>query len=109
MPDDNSPDVPAGDDAETTETTDTTVAASSFKKSSKKSASDRNADVAQLGYEDARDELARIVAQLEAGSVPLEESMRLWERGEALAAHCHKWLDDAQGRVEQLTGDKADH
>ena len=49
------------------------------------------------------------MAQLEAGSVPLEESMRLWERGEALAAHCHKWLDDAQGRVEQLTGDKADH
>jgi exodeoxyribonuclease VII small subunit len=71
-------------------------------------ATDRNADVAQLGYEDARDELTRIVAQLEAGSVPLEESMRLWERGEALAAHCHKWLDDAQDRVEQLTGDKAD-
>nr|WP_245950455.1 exodeoxyribonuclease VII small subunit [Calidifontibacter indicus] len=86
-------------------TTETTGAASS----SKKSGDDRNADVAQLGYEDARDELARIVAQLEAGSVPLEESMRLWERGEALAAHCHKWLDDAQGRVEQLTGDKADH
>lgn len=109
MPDDNSPDVssdvPAGDDAVTTETTETNVAASS----TKKSADDRNADVAQLGYEDARDELARIVAQLEAGSVPLEESMWLWERGEALAAHCHKWLDDAQGRVEQLTGDKADH
>lgn len=98
MPDDTSPeDVDTTTDT-TTDTTEDTTAPSA----------DRNADVAQLGYEDARDELTRIVAQLEAGSVPLEESMRLWERGEALATHCHKWLDDAQDRVEQLTGDKAD-
>ena len=63
------------------------------------------ADVKELGYEEARDELARIVSTLEAGSVSLEESMRLWERGEALAKHCHTWLDDAQERVQKLTGD----
>ena len=64
------------------------------------------ADVKELGYEEARDELARIVSMLEAGSVSLEESMRLWERGEALAEHCHTWLDDAQERVQRLTGDE---
>lgn len=69
---------------------------------------DRFADVAELGYEDARDELTRIVATLEAGSVSLEESMRLWERGEALAAHCHSWLNDAQERVQKITGDSAE-
>lgn len=64
------------------------------------------ADVKELGYEEARDELARIVSTLEAGSVSLEESMRLWERGEALARHCHTWLDDAQERVQKLTSDE---
>lgn len=61
------------------------------------------ADVAGLGYEEARDELARIVAGLEGGQVPLEESMRLWRRGEALAAHCTAWLDGAQRQVEAAT------
>lgn len=59
-----------------------------------------NADIAQLGYEQARDELASIVSTLESGRAPLEESMRLWERGEALAQHCQRWLDGAQQRIE---------
>ena len=44
--------------------------------------------VEDLSYEQARDELTSIVARLETGQVSLEESMTLWERGEALAAHC---------------------
>jgi exodeoxyribonuclease VII small subunit len=59
------------------------------------------ADVADLSYEQARDELIDIVAQLEGGQAGLEESMRLWRRGEALAAHCSTWLDDAEAALAQ--------
>jgi exodeoxyribonuclease VII small subunit len=62
-------------------------------------ADDANADVASLGYEQARDELVDIVARLENGQAGLEESMRLWERAEALAAHCSRWLDRAEERL----------
>lgn len=58
-------------------------------------------DIDAMGYEQARDELAGIVSTLESGRSPLEESMRLWERGEALAAHCQRWLDGAQTRIEE--------
>ncbi len=58
-------------------------------------------DVADLSYEAARDELSTIVAQLEGGQVPLEEGMRLWRRGEALAAHCTSWLDGAQRQISE--------
>lgn len=68
-----------------------------------------NADVAELGYEQARDELASIVSRLEGGTETLEESMRLWERGEALAAHCERWLDGAQRTITAMTdGDEDD-
>jgi exodeoxyribonuclease VII small subunit len=59
------------------------------------------ADIAELSYEDARDELTAIVGQLEGGQVPLEEGMRLWRRGEALAAHCTAWLDGAQRQISE--------
>jgi exodeoxyribonuclease VII small subunit len=58
-----------------------------------------NADVAALGYEQARDELVAVVARLEAGVGSLEESLALWERGEALAARCQQWLDGARERL----------
>lgn len=61
-------------------------------------------DIAQLRYEDAREELIGIVAKLEAGQAPLEDAMHLWRRGEALAAHCSSWLDSAQAEIEQATG-----
>ncbi len=61
-------------------------------------------DIAQLPYEDAREELIAIVAKLEAGQAPLEDSMHLWRRGEALAAHCSRWLDGAQAEIERSTG-----
>ena len=45
-----------------------------------------------IGYEQARDELVEVVRRLETGGVGLEESLALWERGEALAAICEQWL-----------------
>ena len=45
-------------------------------------------DPESLGYEAARDELVRIVQALEGGQAPLEDTLTLWERGEALAARC---------------------
>ena len=62
-------------------------------------AEDPHADVAALGYEQARDELVAVVARLEAGAGTLEESLALWERGEALAARCQQWLDGARARL----------
>ena len=52
------------------------------------------------GYEDARDELAGVVAKLEAGGLGLEDSLALWERGEALARICERHLAGARERVE---------
>lgn len=65
------------------------------------SSTDQFPDVAQLSYEAARDELITIVAQLEGGQVGLEESMRLWKRGEALAEHCSTWLDGAEAALTE--------
>lgn len=57
-------------------------------------------DVAGLSFEQARDELVRVVAELEQGAPTLEESLRLWERGEALAARCEQWLIGAKARLD---------
>ena len=57
-------------------------------------------------YEAARAELRDIVAQLEAGGQSLEESLALWERGEALADVCQRWLDNASERLEQAIAEK---
>ncbi len=62
-------------------------------------------DVASLGYEQARDELVEVVRRLEAGGEPLEASLALWERGEALARHCQEWLDGAQARLDAVRAD----
>ena len=59
-----------------------------------------NSDVSALSYEQARDELVRVVSALEQGSTTLEESLALWERGEALAKHCEQWLAGAQARLD---------
>ena len=67
--------------------------------SSAPSAGGANEDVASLSYERAREELVTVVQRLEAGQVPLEEALTLWERGEALAARCQSWLDDARARL----------
>lgn len=65
-----------------------------------------NADVAKLSYEQARDELAKVVAELEQGSVTLEESLALWERGEALASQCETWLTGARRRLDDALAKK---
>lgn len=56
--------------------------------------------IAELSYEQARDELIDVVTRLEQGAVTLEESIALWERGEALAARCEEWLHGAKTRLE---------
>jgi len=62
-------------------------------------AKDKNSDIAAMSYEAAREELVQVVASLEAGSVTLEESMALWERGEALATRCEEWLGAARTKL----------
>ncbi|MFZ2509970.1 MAG: exodeoxyribonuclease VII small subunit [Gordonia sp. (in: high G+C Gram-positive bacteria)] len=57
--------------------------------------------VAELGYEAARDELAQVVGTLEHGGLGLDESLSLWERGEALAKHCLTQLQGASERIEK--------
>jgi exodeoxyribonuclease VII small subunit len=53
-----------------------------------------------IGYEQARAELADVVAKLEAGAQSLEESLALWARGEELADICQRWLSGAAARLE---------
>lgn len=60
-----------------------------------------NTDVAALSYEEAREELVAVVSQLETGGATLEQSLQLWERGEALANRCESWLSGARERIEQ--------
>lgn len=57
-------------------------------------------DVAELTFEQARDELVQVVAELEQGAPTLEQSLALWERGEALAARCEEWLLGAKRRLD---------
>jgi exodeoxyribonuclease VII small subunit len=57
-------------------------------------------DLAKMTYEEARDELQQVVAQLEQQSVTLDASMALWERGEALARVCEEWLSGARKKLE---------
>lgn len=60
-------------------------------------------DPSTLSYEAARDELVAIVRQLEGGQAPLEDTIAMWERGEALAVRCRTILDSAQQRLENVT------
>jgi exodeoxyribonuclease VII small subunit len=55
---------------------------------------------AELGYEAARDELVEVVRRLEGGGLSLEDSLTLWERGEALAKLCERHLAGARERID---------
>jgi len=57
-------------------------------------------DVGELSYEQARDELITVVNELEQGASSLEQSLALWERGEALAKRCEEWLIGARARLD---------
>jgi exodeoxyribonuclease VII small subunit len=59
-------------------------------------------------YEEAREELIDVVRTLEAGGTTLEESLALWERGEALAKLCQEWLDGARKRLDEAMGPEAE-
>ncbi|MEK7715810.1 MAG: exodeoxyribonuclease VII small subunit [candidate division NC10 bacterium] len=58
-----------------------------------------------LKFEDALARLEQIVSQLEAGNLPLEESLKVFEEGIALARHCARYLEEAEKRIEILTKD----
>ena len=60
-------------------------------------------DIAGLPFEKALDELEAIVKRLERGEVPLEESIAIYERGEALKRHCEALLKRAEARIEKIT------
>jgi len=61
-----------------------------------------NADIAVMSFEDALKQLEKIVDDLERGNVPLEESIRIYERGEALKKHCDTLLKSAEDKVEKI-------
>ena len=64
-----------------------------------------NSDIGQLPFERAIEELESIVKRLEEGKVPLEESVTIYERGEALKKRCEDLLRQAEARVEKITLD----
>jgi exodeoxyribonuclease VII small subunit len=59
-------------------------------------------DIKAMSFEQALDALERIVDDLERGDVPLEQSIRIYERGEALKAHCDRLLKAAEDKVEKI-------
>jgi len=64
---------------------------------------DNNSDIKKMPFERAIEELETIVKRLEDGKVPLEESVAIYERGEALKARCEELLRQAEARVEKIT------
>lgn len=96
------------DDAPETSTPDTSTAgpaatAAADVASAAPESAELPADIAALSYEQARDQLVEVVQRLETGTAELEESIRLWERGEALAVRCQQWLDGARERLDRAT------
>jgi exodeoxyribonuclease VII small subunit len=59
-------------------------------------------NIAAMNFEDALRALEDVVRRLEGGEVPLDESLTLYERGEALRKHCQARLDAAQARIEKI-------
>ena len=64
-------------------------------------------DIKKLTFERAIEELETIVKRLEEGKVPLEESVTIYERGEALKKRCEELLRQAEARVDKITTDSA--
>jgi exodeoxyribonuclease VII small subunit len=55
-----------------------------------------------MTFEEAQKELEQIVHRLETGEAPLDEALKLWERGEELYRFCKERLDAAEGKIEEL-------
>ncbi|NTJ66735.1 exodeoxyribonuclease VII small subunit [Agrobacterium rhizogenes] len=64
-------------------------------------------DVSSYSFEKAVAELESIVARLERGDVALDESIAIYERGEALKKHCEALLSAAENRIEKIRLDRA--
>jgi exodeoxyribonuclease VII small subunit len=62
--------------------------------------------MSELKFEDCLSRLEQIVAALETGNLPLEESLKVFEEGVTLARHCAKYLADAERRIEVLAKDE---
>lgn len=71
-----------------------------------KTSSPAQPDISQLSFEKALAELETIVGKLERGDVELEQSITMYERGEALKAHCNRLLAQAEAKVEKITTDE---
>ncbi|MBL0370802.1 exodeoxyribonuclease VII small subunit [Rhizobium sp. KVB221] len=63
-------------------------------------------EVSSLSFEQAVAELETIVARLERGDVALDQSIAIYERGEALKKHCETLLDAAEARIEKIRLDR---
>jgi exodeoxyribonuclease VII small subunit len=63
-------------------------------------------DIAALTFEEALKALEDVVRRLESGEAPLDESIELYARGDALRAHCQARLDSAQARIEAVVADR---
>ena len=61
-----------------------------------------NDDIKTMSFEQALEALENIVNDLERGDVPLEQSIRIYERGEALKVHCDRLLMAAEDKVEKI-------
>ena len=72
-------------------------------KASEMTPADTPSDIAGLTFEKALAELESIVQRLEQGRVELEESVAIYERGEALKKHCEGLLKRAEARIEKIT------
>ena len=68
-------------------------------------AGEANEDVKAMSFEQALDALEKIVDDLERGDVALDQSIRIYERGEALKRRCEELLRQAEARVEKITLD----
>jgi exodeoxyribonuclease VII small subunit len=62
----------------------------------------RHTDIKEMSFEAALKQLETIVGRLERGDVELEESISIYERGEALKDHCDRLLKQAEAKVERL-------
>lgn len=70
------------------------------------SMSAETSDVSALSFEQAVSELENIVARLERGDVPLDQSIEIYERGELLKKHCETLLNAAEARIEKIRVDR---
>lgn len=60
-------------------------------------------DITSMSFEEALEELEKIVGRLENGQAPLQESIAIYERGDALKKHCEALLKTAEARIEKIT------